>query len=561
MKKFFITLAIILTVFIVLPVALAFILFFDTGKMKVNYDDAFSTEKVTKALVVDSLDYTVSDQIAHFSVTESDINNMIYSATKDNAVLNKYLTQMAVDITDENYVISVSGRFGFFETRAKMTAELSKADIVKPDGSSEPGYVFNIKGISLGRLSGLKGVVMFFLRQFLGGGKLDAATESLHIHSDLDNGCLFIYASDLRQMIEDAVGGAGGGTADFYLTFINDFLDNNLLEFKFYDNDAFTVNIKLNKLTGNDYGSGEYVYYNMPYENTTTYLTINGQSKKLSLDVIREAIVSLLNNHLITVDQMTLVSNYLFNGYKDGNAPSCSLESIGITNKETYPGFNLVSSSSMDEKFKNAISSFDGFDPMQHSFDIANINESDVNTYLKTTQVFGHKFFLQRELDDGTNKVNYIALDNAYINFLSDGAIFSAGLNINGLETMITMPMTLDTENSGGKKLVYDPETLYFGGTPEEGERVELHRNTELLIFKTLKDAMSGATNQSFSFGEDGKLTISFDTIFDEAVNNIDPSKALYKAFLQSSSAQFDISVVGDNVTDNAVIKIRASQA
>ena len=56
-------------VFIVLPVALVFIFVFDTGKMKVKYDENFTKEKWTNALVVDSLDYTKEDNAVKFVVT------------------------------------------------------------------------------------------------------------------------------------------------------------------------------------------------------------------------------------------------------------------------------------------------------------------------------------------------------------------------------------------------------------------------------------------------------------------------------------------------------------
>ena len=559
MKKFFIALAVILTVFVILPVALTFILFFDTGKMNVTYDEHYSKEHMAQALVVDSLDNTVSDKVAKFSVSENDINNMIHEATKDNEEFNKYITQLAIDITDDSYVFNLSGRASFFETRAKLTATLRK-EYVAYKGSEKEAYVFTIKGMSLGRVSGLKGVVMFFLKQFLNNSTIDTLTASLKLHTDLENSKIFIYSSDLRDLINEAVS-EENGTSEFYFTFINDFFDHNLIELKAYDNNALTINVKLDKLTGNDYGTGEYVYYKMPYEDTLTKLTINGTEKKLSLDVIREAIVSLLDDKLITTAQMSAVSDYLFNGYNGANAPECSLTSIGINNKETYQGFNLIAASSMDETFKNSVADFDGYSALQNAFDIVNLNESDINNYLKTRNIFGHKYFLQREIENGKNKVNYIALDNAYINFLEDKAIFSAGLNINGLETMITMPMNLDEDNSEGMSLVYSPDELYFGATPEDGVKLTLQTSTERVIFKTLKEAMGGETDKSFTFSEDGTLTISFDSIVNEAINGISSSKAAYKAFLQNPATHFGISVVGDKVTDNAVIKISASQA
>ena len=179
----------------------------------------------------------------------------------------------------------------------------------------------------------------------------------------------------------------------------------------------------------------------MPYENTTTKLTINNQQKKLSLDTIREALVSLMDQGLIEESNLNLVSEYFFNGYHDDNAPDCDLNSIGINDKNAYQGFNVVTPLSVDDLIRNSVSSFDGYSPILTSFDIANLKEDDVNTFLHTQNIFGNKFFLTREVSDGKYKTSYIALDNAYINLTSNGAVISAGLNINGLETNVTMLM------------------------------------------------------------------------------------------------------------------------
>ena len=130
MKKFFTGLAIFLVVFIVLPVAFVFIFLFDTGKMPVDYDESFNKEEWSKALVVDSLDYAPTERVVKFEVSEKDINNFIHSALKDNAQFNEYVTQLAVDITDDSYVINLSGKLSFFETRGKLTATLDKEIVV-----------------------------------------------------------------------------------------------------------------------------------------------------------------------------------------------------------------------------------------------------------------------------------------------------------------------------------------------------------------------------------------------------------------------------------------------
>lgn len=555
MKKFFKALIILLIVFIIIPVALVFILFFDTGKMKVNYDDNFKNEDWSKALVVDSLDYTESDKAAKFIVSEEDINNLIHAAFKDNKDLSNYLTQLAVDITDDHYIINASGKFYFFETRAKLHATLDRK-IVSNGTTEAEAFVFSVDKMSLGRLTHLKEVVMFFLKQFLKNSTLDALTASLKIHTDLQNSCIFIYSTDLREILNSAVTGENG-TSDFYFAFINDFLDKNLLEFDFYGHDAFTISVGLDKLTGNDYGEGEYVCYDMKYDQTETKLNINGEEKKLSLKVIKEALKYLLDNNIIPETEMARVSDYLFHGYDGSYLPDGDFSSIGIPVKTTYAGFNLSNADSLENTLKQGVSSFADYTPSSDSFDIVKINENVINDFLKTQNVFGMKYFLTRQLKEGGIKINYIALDNAYINLLKESCIITIGLNINGLETIITLEMELDKNNEDSSKLVYNAANTYFG---KKSENLLLNSETESVIFETLANAVVSST---FKFDSEGTLTIAFNNIITQAINMINTGDAtydnMYKTFLRDDSVH-SIKVNGDNVTDNSEVVITATR-
>ena len=487
MKKFFKGLLLTLVVLIILPIALLFIFVFDTGKMAVTYDDNFTQEAMSKKLVVDSLDNTVTDKKVEFSISEQDINNYIHAAIKDNTLLNKYLTQLAIDIKEDSYVLNVSGKAWFFETRAKLTTTLSKETVVSADGEKE-AFVLTVKKMTLGRLTKLKEVISFFLSRFINNETIDALTNSIHLHSDLKNSKLFIYTSDLREMINKGISG-GSGTSDFYFSFINDFLDLNLINIDFYGGESLNIDVNLERLTGNDYDAslGENVYYPMNYDATTTKLLINGEEKKLSLDVIREALVYLMNqpNPTVNMSNINLVSAFLFNGYNGTNVVNgVDLSPIGITVPETYRGFNLVTSEDIDTILANAISTFDGYSMSLNSFDIAKLKESEINLFMKAQSALGHKFFLQREVSDGQNKINYIALDNAYMNLYGDAAIISVGLNINGLETWTTLKMDADLANTDTHKLVYKPGNLYFG---KASENLTVSEESRKVIYETLK--------------------------------------------------------------------------
>ena len=166
------------------------------------------------------------------------------------------------------------------------------------------------------------------------------------------------------------------------------------------------------------------------------------------------------------------------------------------------------------------------------------------------------KYFLTRQIGEGDFKVNYIALDNAYMNIYGDNAIISVGLNINGLETIITLKMVVDTSNTDTSKLVYKVDKVYFG---KESENLKISDDTKDVIFETLAESVN---QSSFKFDRQGKMTISFDALVTTAANSVDTSTPIgiaYKTFLQDN-AHYSVVVDGDAVTDNSSVKIVASR-
>ncbi|HHT67334.1 MAG TPA: hypothetical protein GX010_03815 [Erysipelotrichaceae bacterium] len=559
MKKLLKSLIIILVIFVVIPFALIYGFLYDSSKMKVTYDANFSQEKWAEALVVDSLDDTVEDEKVKFSITEEEINNFIYSAIKDNAEIKKYLTQLALDVRENDYLISASGKLAVFETRAKLSVQLSREIVVSQSGEKE-ALVMTIKNLTVGRLTKLKEVIMFFVTQLINNQTMDSLTQEFNIHFDLKQSRMFIYMDDLMSLINQTASDEGG-MSDFYFAFLNDFISKNLVNIDFYSDESLTVEVNLERLTGNDYGEGDHVYYPMNYEDTLTKLKIEGVDKKLSLEVIKEALLVLMNEGSIDKDQCFDVSEYLFNGHKgdavSNNAPACSLASIGINNKETYPGFNLIPETSLEDIITNSLTSFENYNVTDDSFDIAQISEADINTVIKAQDILGNKFFLSREVEENQNKLSYIALDNVYINLTATEAFLSVGLNLNGLETIITFTMMIDENNEDPQKLVYNIISVYFG---ESLYNITVSQETREFLFRILAEAVSDG---AFSFSEDGKMTISLDSFINAAINNVDTGNpvydAMYRNFLQNN-ADFSISVVGTDAAANSTVKVTATR-
>lgn len=554
-KKWLAVLIIIFVVFI-LPPVLLFALTYDTSLMDITLDETFDAKSFTDTLVYSSLDNVKDTGLLTFSAGESDINNLIYSTYRENEQVKKYLQQFAVDVKDDTYVFNVSAKLGFYQTRARITTKLEKTMIEKTPGVEEEAYAFVVKGADIGKLP-VKDLVMFILKRVVSEEMKNTLYDSpLKLNVDLDHSRFYIFTSDLTSIIDSSLGSGSSDYGNFLSSFIKDFLDSQLLDLDFYGNESLSANVDLNKIAGNDYGEGQYVYYPMPYATTTTKLTFGGEQKTLSLDVIRDALVVLLNNGLIQKNQMNDVSEYLFNGYHNNNAPACDLSIIGINNKNTYKGFNLYGSVSIDSMVTSSVSDFEDYNPSMNSFQIASITEKDVNDYLHSQRIFGNKFFLTNEVGNNQYKSSYVAFDNAYLNLTANNAVLSAGLNVNGFETTITMLMDKDATASTGSKLVFNTNQMYFGGTQDGQDRISASDGTKSMIFSTI----GGSVNcDSFSFSADGKLTIDFTNLINQATNLIGASEFEYKDFLLHN-ARCDVSVEGNNITDNSVIKIVANR-
>ena len=108
-KVVIIVLLVVFLVLFVFPPAFVFIFIYDTSKMKVTYDEAFDSDKWAESLVMDSLDNTVSEGAAKFSISESDVNNMLYQSYKDSEEMQQFVKQIAIDVRKNSYVFSISG--------------------------------------------------------------------------------------------------------------------------------------------------------------------------------------------------------------------------------------------------------------------------------------------------------------------------------------------------------------------------------------------------------------------------------------------------------------------
>ena len=76
------------------------------------------------------------------------------------------------------------------------------------------------------------------------------------------------------------------------------------------------------------------------------------------------------------------------------------------------------------------------------------------------------------------------------------------------------------------------------------------------MLFQTLKNSVN---SEAFTFTEDGLFIMDFSDLITQGINLIGAGQEEYRYFLLSG-AKYSVKVVGDNVTDNSVIRVTASR-
>ena len=107
--KFLLILFIVLIILIVLPIALVYILLYDSGAKSVKHYDTLTSETYMKAfasnVVADSLNNTKDTGKINFSLSEDNVNTLLYYALNEKlpSAAKEYVTGAYLDIGTNKY--------------------------------------------------------------------------------------------------------------------------------------------------------------------------------------------------------------------------------------------------------------------------------------------------------------------------------------------------------------------------------------------------------------------------------------------------------------------------
>lgn len=487
---------IVIFAIIVVPLGLALALFYDPSHVDTGITEKKEQQLVFGDIMTEMFDgcRNNEDPSIDLKIKQQQLNQLLYNVSSDLPEQAKqFLKQFSVKITDDSYIFDLEiSAYNVAKTHIKLETTVK----VGADIGGELGYLFEITNLKVGRLGGIKGLLPWLMDT--AGFKLDDVFKSAGLSMKFDKENLSLtytysdFVNDLSRL--------SGGTDKMFLDIFSNFFTGGYISFEHHTEQDVTGSIKMSKFMNNmTYGNSDYLIkksFEDEQGNKIPYLT------KLSNDVekmISDGIITgdLVNNSKTVMQFLAFGKEYvkttelayinsIYDRIKDTYCGGKDIDTYSSDVKTAYfgaPATNIVNqlSDEINEKL-NAMTPADKTalllkikdEKEGYVYDFDNpliVTDQDIHPMLKSnTQLVGYGF----NFVNGS-KVSYTMLDNVYptikkANPEVEGSkdIFSLvfGLNINGCETSLVMPMEatkIDVGGMHGLSFSVEKSTLYFG--------------------------------------------------------------------------------------------------
>lgn len=484
-------------------------------------DESFDNDHFVTAKMVHAFDDTKSKEKISFSITEDDLNQILYRAceTAFPNNMHKQLKGMQIQIKDDQYVFNVDlTPISIFSTRLQLVAKLEE---------TEDEFVFHLTDVKIGKLGNIKSIALstttttssyfvndeFVMNTF--------ASCGLTIECSLSDSILTYKKADLANDMKSILGD-DSSSASLYTGIISDLVSSDILDVDFYSSKSLSFDLDLNPLHTNE-----------------TYVTEDKNLTDFTIEKYRNNLKTLLDEGSIdnTNQHDTYAFSYLINGYnalsdeEKAYIDSIDMSCIGIKDTKNYQGYyHPTSTMTVEKTIKNNLTGL-------LNSGIA-IDEDVVNDYIKTTALIGTGYALTYKGPSDTEyDVNYIALDNAYVNFLNDKMYMTLGLNMNGYETSLILDTSKKAETQYG--LVLSTDKVYYGTH-------EINEDLKAQIFLLLDDAFVDSRWLEFD-GSNGEFTIDFSYFLSDYLGSL------------KNKTSINVSLNGENLNSDGYMLIKGS--
>ena len=477
-------------------VVAAFICFYDKSHKEIEVKENYPTERVFNELMVDSLDNASTTKKMSFALTESQLNQIIYNAFKDQEEAQEYIKNFYVEVNDGkfDFVLEVQA-VNFIKTRLVINTELT---------IDEEQLVFNISNIKVGKIGGFQKFINI-LTQYVSVSDLNNSLSNVGLHMNFDiNNLKITYA--LSDFYSDIINLVGDSDSDFMSIFKEIINLDSLRTISSTGKNLFALDVNLNEL--------------VVTEQTTLITGYNaptGYFDTISASIMND-VKTLLNNGVISEENASTVANYFLGGEtllsNDEKSIINTYKENATFNAYTYERYDYNADPSTSLKAKVASQIVTTLPPSSQTI---YITTDDLDNMFSTSTALGKYTLFLRDVNEGTAlakdyKINYVNIDRISTAFstIADKSMYIIlDVNFNGQATQITLKCNKMEGEFGFGTLKLSIADLYLGD-------VKVSEDTKTKFVNLISSAMnSGSFDDLFVISE-GILTLNLKSTLDE---------------------------------------------
>ena len=541
-------LLIIFLVLVVGPIALAYILFYDGTTKNIKVNDETEFKEIGNRLVVDSLDYAPTEKMIDVKVTDSDVDNLLRLAMKSIPSNVPFVKKAYVVVSDNRYFFYVDADAGIFKTRAKVTTTME----ISPDNEK---FVFKIKDITLGRVGGLLSVAKPFIKKYITYDKIDQILAGTQTDLSFDRE-QYAIVYPKTSLLSDLGRLTGSESMGLYFDVMQTMVRDNMMEFKFRNNNVVEGIVDLEHLSTNDLVTDE----------PGTQIRIRPEQVQEKRDML----VSLIEHGDIdpTNDDLLFDAfDYLFGGWESldesqkNNLNPIDFSYVDIDDKEAYEGFGLYDAEAkLVDKMKDTVDAQKlvnkTLDPRYK--ELCTLDEGMINEYISSKNIVGYTSLLHRDTPEGY-KVNYITIENFYMNIYKNSlnkniAELVCKIDVNGYPTSLTFDTQMSDGGFTDNKLVFEVKNIKFGLSDADNLKEE--------FFNIISEVLNNQGDDSLTMdAENYTISVDFTSIMDYACEQAENTVETYtgthydlETYFAMSNLTFEI--IGSSREDNGKMKL-----
>ncbi len=541
-------LLILFLVLVVGPIALIYILFYDGATKNVNINNDTDFKEIANRLVVDSLDYAPTEAMIDVKVTDNDVDNLLRLAMNSIPSNVPFIKKAYVVVRDNRYYFYVDADAAIFKTRAKITTTME----ISPDNEK---FVFKIQDVALGRVGGLLSVGKPFIKKYITYEKIDQILAGTQTDLTFDRE-QYAIVYPKTSLLTDLGRLAGSEAVGLYFDVMQTMVRDNMMEFKFRNNNVIEGIVDLEHLQTND------LVTDIP--NTQIRIRPEQVQEK------RDMLVELIEHEDIDPSNDALLFDafdFLFGGWNSlneaqkNNLNPIDFSYVDIDDKEAYEGFGLYDAEAkLVDKMKDTV---DAQRLVNKTLDpryklLCTLDEDMINEYISSKNIVGFTSLLHRDTPEGY-KVNYITIENFYMNIYKNSdnkniAELVCKIDVNGYPTSLTFETEMSDGGFADNKLVFEVKDIQFGQSDADNLKEE--------FFNIICDALNNQGDDSLTADvENYTISVDFTNIMDYACDEAEQAVETYsgthydlETYFAMSNLTFEI--IGSSREDNGQMKL-----